>query len=511
MKVIAMLPRLYRDLVAITVLSSLCSLQGVQAAGFLNPLYEIKITYELDPTGRPPQASITLPDNTKQLIVDDTTTIQIPSRSKPEIKVLSANKVLFLYQIDEVTTTQNQNNKNIEEFLSKLSAGLINPAAAPAAAPVGARAAAPVGAQKMRICELKKLDDLDPNDFFNNQIKKYAEVFSVDPVTGEKDWNLPKAIEKISLDPNKGVPQDTLTGTWNFNKDFSENLAKIKAIASPNRNGNIKVHVICDSVPETREITNLVNLPNLADDLNSPSLRPSLVEEVSKINYIMFFMAEYQGVLILAADLEKELNNIGKDYILESSTPIVVDYAHDSKIVFSISKNPKFSSFLTKATVERQDKIAGIGKKSLALTITDEYSVTLAPGAVYSFVQNPQFAVISKNGQLVISQTSNDYNKVDGAIVLNISKSKYEGQNFIPQLQLGAIAKSSQFGILLGGGFHTAGNWSFGVGVIYQKATVLKAGLSVGQVVSSNSDLQTESEYKAGPYLSLSYDIAPKK
>jgi hypothetical protein len=512
-------------LASVLVLSLLCPLREVRAAGLANPVYKIEIEYKAHNKQAPAEATVTMPDKTSGILDSIPTRIIVPSASTPRLEVVNANPVLFSYGIDDVSVQQNQTNKVLEDFLSKLS-GLM-PSGGDvsqittdkALGGIGLRSTFAEATEAPHECRIDKVNGVDVNTFFFTTRPTVAKLLSVAPGTASDNGNnLPKAIEDISINPTPEAQRSLEDAISEINAlgsffDDQEGLERIKNDPM----SDIKIEysgtggTACPKSPSM--ISGLAKLKTIKSIAPATwvGLNPEqLYDEI--FSYILVSQ-KYSDAFNLATDLSKEAANIGKTFPLKpkDGVPIVVDYAHDSTVTFSIAKNNKYVPLLTPATKDFQNEVSGLGKKSVAMTIENEYSVTWAPGAAYSFVQNPQYAVTSKNGQLVISETSNDYNKLSPAIVFNISRSKYEGQSMTPHLQVGVIPESNNLGFLFGGGFHSGGNLSFALGIVYQKATALKAGLSVGQVVANTADLQTESKYKTGLYFSIGYDVVPKK
>jgi hypothetical protein len=149
--------------------------------------------------------------------------------------------------------------------------------------------------------------------------------------------------------------------------------------------------------------------------------------------------------------------------------------------------------------------------------------------AVYSFVRNPTFSAQTSGGQLTIAETAADYNKVTGAIALNITPDLVVRQFGAPHLEVGIAPDSTKFAIFGGVGLTflstAASNSSstkatatgsstslfqgleFNVGVIYQKATELAPGLFVGKSISTTQALSTNSVFKAGLYVGFGVKI----
>ena len=140
-----------------------------------------------------------------------------------------------------------------------------------------------------------------------------------------------------------------------------------------------------------------------------------------------------------------------------------------------------------------------------------KFSVTA--GVIHSFVDNPKFEVKEDdNGNRSISKSSNAYNALNGAVMLNIIPEHYFESSFEPYIQLGASTNTDNVGILLGIGLSiltftddgkTQRSLNLSAGGILQEVEKLEDGLSVGDNLTTDSELKTKKDFKKGLYIML--------
>jgi opacity protein-like surface antigen len=193
---------------------------------------------------------------------------------------------------------------------------------------------------------------------------------------------------------------------------------------------------------------------------------------------------------------------VGTPYLLKSET---FDAANGKVITIEVKANTTYVAFLPDSAKKIQQ--ARLGKYKVSVAPHESWHLSVSGGAIYSFVKNPSYSVQTTNNLLAISQTANDYNKVSGAVALNATPDIWFGEYFQPHLQIGIAPDSSKLAFLLGGGFTAGSIADLSFGAIYQKTTVLGAGLSVGQTVSTTQALKTSTEFKTGFYVGFGIKV----
>lgn len=123
----------------------------------------------------------------------------------------------------------------------------------------------------------------------------------------------------------------------------------------------------------------------------------------------------------IVIELEKFTDLVGK-----VNTPLVLETVIDTtdtrkgkKLIASIKTNQYYRKILSDKAAKAQQ----INIRNITVKFEKESwaKLALAVGAIYSFVDNPEFSVKEDdNGNRTIIESSNDYNELSGAVMLNV-------------------------------------------------------------------------------------------
>jgi hypothetical protein len=434
-------------------------------------------------------------DSSEQIPLDrETIAVEEPVGTEITLTILNTNPVLYIYSKGEASQEQTANVKALEQFSEALkSFGQIRgkeKSVTPEDIRIGAQTRSTDAQGKCTVG--LTVEGIDITRLDQNLIL----LFEVD-----------KALrESIGLTTKNGGFEFTKAKAHLAGKNVKATLIALKAnfehlsrIILPAATGKKIKYEGCDGAKIFKDEE--IEFYRLN---SSPLIKGDLVSLVERLNFIVSERAEILQYVTLALDLVSAIDAAGE---MRSVTTIAVNPAINVIQPFTIAKNEKFSVFLDASTKAEQSTRTGVGTYKVVVSPEDAFELSIAAGAIYSFVKNPEYKVSQQGGNLIVSQSSNDYNKLSAVVALNITPRKWQGQVFQPHVQVGIAPDSDNLALLVGAGFHTLQNLSFTLGALYQRTTRLKDGLSVGQTISSADQLQTEKVFKAGLYLGISYDI----
>jgi hypothetical protein len=130
-------------------------------------------------------------------------------------------------------------------------------------------------------------------------------------------------------------------------------------------------------------------------------------------------------------------------------------------------------------------------------------------GPVYSFIERPEFKTEEVAGKHRIVR-SDDGDAVNGATVgamLTLVPRAWNDPTFGGGFQIGISPESDKLGFYLGAVVRMFDLVSLGGGLVYQQTQKLAPGQSIGQDLDAAGDLDTNTVFKAGPYVSISIKI----
>jgi len=233
--------------------------------------------------------------------------------------------------------------------------------------------------------------------------------------------------------------------------------------------------------------------------------------------------ADYRDLASNFSTLVDQLPAVGVRTTLHTPQKDWPDFesGSDNTVTISVAANTAFKSLLTGVS---SDIGKHTGEYKILLKTRELIDLAISAAVIYSFVKNPSYSAQTAGGGLKVAQTTNDYNKVSGALAFNMTPAAWSDYFVRPHIQIGMVPDSGKTAALLGLGFSaglptfkSSGDSSkqksspsqldFNFGAIYQKATQLGAGLSVGQALATSQDLKTETAYKVGFYLGIGYSF----
>lgn len=141
------------------------------------------------------------------------------------------------------------------------------------------------------------------------------------------------------------------------------------------------------------------------------------------------------------------------------------------------------------------------GKYSFKVEPVQRVTYALSLAAVYSFVNDHE--ITKDSSSKVQVSNSEDYERLNPGVLLNIYPTSWYDDIFEPFLQIGVQPEKNfdDLAFLLGVGFSAdKGRFSVGAGVIYQRVDVLAPGITAGQEVKPDQTFKDE-EFEAGLYI----------
>jgi len=398
--------------------------------------------------------------------------VTLPSRSTVDIKIKNPNRVLFVYREGEKTEEDTDNAKALKDFIVK-----VGKKTEPNGLHLFMRADEPacLGEASER---KKRINGFDFVKFQSclfyvlsqaEDVKKSVDLGSKSDFAGSK--------KLITEDVKKAV--DYLTTT---KPDFNKLLIAITGgeVEYTNDTGEIKKKMAWHEL--------------LALD-----------EDVKRFDvYIKQLSTTVNYAIETVSDLLQAIEKSGVDYTVSTGR---VNPAKKITQKIIIEENKKFDLFISEDAKKTRAARVGKGTYAVAYQPRDSFLVSIAPGVLYSFVRNPKYSASLSGTTLTIAKTQNDYNELSGIVALNIAFRRWADELFQPILQTGVLPDKDKLAIVLGGGFKAFSKFSFTLGAVYQKTQELNSGLSVGQQISSSDDIKTETRFKSGLYLGISYDM----
>lgn len=161
----------------------------------------------------------------------------------------------------------------------------------------------------------------------------------------------------------------------------------------------------------------------------------------------------------------------------------------------TIGANQQFAKFFSPATKQFAGDAKKVGTFSIQVEPQLDLRIEVAPGVIYSFVKQPKFSA--------------EENAAGGFI----TRDKYSDENVRPFVQVGLWPKKDELAFVLGAGIALAdaSRAVLSFGAICQERKKLAPGLAVGGALASADDLKTDTEFKVGFYVGVSYNMLPTK
>lgn len=197
-----------------------------------------------------------------------------------------------------------------------------------------------------------------------------------------------------------------------------------------------------------------------------------------------------------------------------SAATLYYDSKNHRQQSMTIGKNATFDKFFSPATKQFTADPKKVGTITINVEPQLDLRIQVAPGVIYSFVKQSKFAAEKNDaGAFTIQQTESNYAAADAIVAVNITRDKYLHENVRPFVQIGLRPKKDELAFVLGGGIalDDANKAVLSFGAIYQERKKLAPGLSVGGTLTSADDLKTDTEFKVGFYVGVSYNLINAK
>lgn len=213
---------------------------------------------------------------------------------------------------------------------------------------------------------------------------------------------------------------------------------------------------------------------------------------------------DLRNLLITLESLATQIGKIGIPQPLESQLRYSGTLVQIQPIVVGVSS--EFSPYLNDEARDIQKKRSGT--YNISVEPFEGFHLAPSAGVIYSFVNAPTFAAKANgSGQFTITKTSNEYAKLGSSIAANLIWDEFFGQPVEPFIQIGVSPDNDNLALLAGVGIKAVDRFTFGAGVAYQRVKQLSAGQTVGATIASAEDLKTDSKFKSGLYLTISYKL----
>jgi len=293
-----------------------------------------------------------------------------------------------------------------------------------------------------------------------------------------------------------------------FNKDLDSLDALEAVVAVP---GNIPVSGPLDLVT-LGPFTSLSEVCEKARKgrKSHPPLKDAtaICQQAEWLQSAFVFKQHYRSVTKLLIDFA----SLYKDTAVGPSEwhPLVASIPYDATSTtphkITIGRNETFKAYFSDDTKTYVSDSKRVGDVTVNIGAQSDWHVAIAPGVIYSFVRTQKFSPMSSSGGgLVVAATTSDYAALSGLVALNISRDSSVGQGVQPFYQVGIAPDSKNLGFVLGGGLKLF-DFVISAGAVYQKTDTLATGLTVGGPLKSTDALKTDSTFRAGVYIGLSYN-----
>lgn len=409
--------------------------------------------------------------------------VQLDPGDAVTVRVCDYNPVLFVYTIDEQ-----------KEDVPDLAAAT---ALATAIQTVTASLAGKSG-----------LEDLQVNDLSINELRA-----AVDDLNGRVKQIPDLAEDTTKLGPEALKEKQRTVAAWSaVIKRLQPLLAKVEAIDAASANaGALTVINPANSKP----FPSVTQLDDAKDRLRVTFAKAAdadrLLGLLSQVSYLQYVTRRVSDIKASAATLSQFIDTYAKVYSVEQSPKVTVSHSTTSivKVNVTVAANPAFTALLNDNTKKFQQEKSTSGGPLIVKVEPDEaVHLSIAPGVIYSFVKETKYTAKADDaGAFSVAGDDSEYAAVSGAVVLNITPTKYVGRGKQFFGQVGIAPESGKIAFLLGAGMSLYDRAVVSAGVIYQERDVLAPGLSVGAPLASQDDLKIDQKFKFGAYIGLSFNL----
>lgn len=449
----------------------------------------------LDPPGAPQPVELAARDANYEA--------RISGREALQIEFCDKNPVLFTYSVGELKTTPLADVAAMDAL-----AAAIGEFAKVAAATQGVRltkgvvpAVAGDARKNEEPCDrlaVASLNGINPADL-QKEIQDLREQYERIP-----------AIIQVTHDPNNSLLSDE---TRNLSAKLTK-APKVRALLKSLDN-YAAARMTGGPIPyelERRDgstVSGVIQGTELS--VEDSCLRGALRPILGNLDFIANRSDKLAAMLDALEALSTALQGVG-----ETTTAATLHYDSKSRREqpLTIGANATFAKFFSPATKQFAADPKKVGTISINVEPQLDLRIQVAPGVIYSFVKQPKFAAEKNDaGAFTIQQTESNYAAADAIVAVNITRDKYVRENVRPFVQIGVRPKKDELAFVLGGGIalDDANKAVLSFGAIYQERKKLAPGLSVGGTLTSADDLKTDTEFKVGFYVGVSYNLINAK
>lgn len=450
----------------------------------------------LDPAGAPQPMELAARDATYKA--------RISGREALQIEFCEKNPVLFTYSVGELKTTPlddvaalNALAGAIGEF-AKLAGGIPSAKALVSVKPKDPKAS--------KTIESVTVTCSNPVVTSVNGIE-IASLRQIGPVLTAYE-GIPDSIA-LTHDPGNPLLSDEKKKLAAVVANAPALRALIKALdayTAARMTGRQVPYVITETSGPVAGVVRGMDLSGI-NECRKAALQPVLYQ----LDFIALRSDRLAATLDVLEALTTAMQGIGQE-------PTVATLHYDSQNSreqpLTIGANQQFAKFFSPATKQFVGDAKKVGTFTIQVEPQLDLRIEVAPGVIYSFVKQPKFSAEENDvGGFTIAQTESNYAAANGIVAVNITRDKYRDENVRPFLQVGLWPKKDELAFVLGAGIALAdaSKAVLSFGAIYQERKKLAPGLAVGGTLASADDLKTDTEFKVGFYVGVSYNMLPTK
>jgi hypothetical protein len=443
-----------------------------------------KLTACTTSPSRPALKEAICPEKMQAAFKGNDVAIKIFSNEQLNIHLANPNLVLFSYDVGKLEQQQTATAKELDSFLKAVNnIKFVQPAPAKGALAL------------TKECDATLIvDEIDVLDLVTKLVKMQKVLEELRNASDDLyKGNTAEAVKKAK-DQKKSI------------KEAVDILDKVQVLKQKLfLFEKLQVKSIHTDGTKTTDVQ-AANISQISTALGNNVCKKDLINQgIENLKEVVIYL---DGMIQSAAafgSLEKAIEDSENARPLLTST---ISYSAENNQIqhFTISKNTAFDRLISEDAIKYRDN-STVGEFTVTVQPDQYLRAYPAVGMFYSFVRNPTFTATKNTlGQMVITQQTNDVNGVAVGLAMNFSTSSFDGEYFRPHLQLGVVP--DKLAVLLGLGIDVPTTTaSFDLGVIYQKVNELTNGQTLGQQVTSSSDITTANAWKAGLYISINYQL----
>lgn len=430
--------------------------------------------------------------------LDDNPVIRLRKGDLGKLYVRDSNPILFTYRMTEPEFTPTNNYQVIEEFAAALKKLM----------DVWAPSSELEFAAQVKAKPQLLIDDLNVAEFLN----------AVSKLLGYQEQSTAE-IDRLLAEGNGEVQEvKSEIDSWkigDLTRTIDDGLSKLEATRRNNINQVQSRYGIAigSASSELGRANTLSEIParideirtSAADDDNGRPEGPVLSELAAQARLVIEVYderRELRDAMALMNSFSERIGGVSESILLAS---IPYNNAQNRNQAFVVEANTEFDALLSRKAIDYRAK--KLGKRPLSFSPYEHIKLSIAPGVLYSFVEDPEFSLGGESGDLIVRELNSDPAALSGAVALNITTSRYAGTGLEPFFQIGVVPESSNTGIFAGFGLHAYARATISAGVMYQEVTKLGSGLSVGDMIDNADDFRTDDTYETGLYVMIAVNL----